>query len=167
MREWILEASITYVKVVSGPPKQESLLVGLANGVVVRIFIDNAFPIPITNQVSQIKLVDISADKTKIVLIDEHKSMFVFDTKSMAQLFHETKVESAAWNLEMDDMLAYTGQDTLYIKTREAEPSQQKLPGQVVGFKGSKIFCLSDNTMNTIDVPQSATFHSFLAKKDF
>ena len=49
VREWILESPITYVKVVSGPPKKESLLVGLKNGVVVRIFIDNAFPIPIAN----------------------------------------------------------------------------------------------------------------------
>ena len=64
-------------------------------------------------------------------------------------------------------MLAYTSADTLYIKTREADPSQQKLPGQVVGFKGSKIFCISDNAMNTIDVPQSSTFQSFLAKRDF
>ena len=60
---------------------------------------------------------------------------------------------SAAWNLEMDDMLAYTTKDTLYIKTREMPASQQKLPGFVVGFKGSKIFCLSDTAMNTIDVP--------------
>jgi intraflagellar transport protein 122 len=36
-----------------------------------------------------------------------------------------------------------------------------------VGFKGSKIFCLSDSAMNTIDVPQSSTFYRFLDKKDF
>jgi len=36
-----------------------------------------------------------------------------------------------------------------------------------VGFKGSKIFCLSDTAMNTIDVPQSSTFYRFLEKKDF
>ena len=67
----------------------------------------------------------------------------------------------------MDDMLAYTGTDTLYIKTREMPSSQQKLPGSVVGFKGSKIFCISDTAMNTIDVPQSSTFFEFLQKKDF
>lgn len=67
----------------------------------------------------------------------------------------------------MDDMLAYTGRDTLYIKTREMPPSQQRLPGYVVGFKGSKIFCLNNTTMNTIDVPQSSTFYRFLEKKDF
>ena len=151
-----------YVKVVSGPPKRESLLVGLANGVVLRIFIDNAFPIQIVNQMTSIQLVDISADKTKIVLIDEHQSMFVYEIASQQLLFHETKIQSAAWNLEMDDMLAYTGTDTLYIKTREMPSSQQKLPGSVVGFKGSKIFCISDTAMNTIDVPQSSTFFEFL-----
>jgi len=47
VREWVLEAPIKYVRVVSGPPKRESLIVALSNGVVVRIFIDNAFPIPL------------------------------------------------------------------------------------------------------------------------
>ena len=88
------------------------------------MFIDNAFPIPIANQPASIKMVDISADKTKIVLIDEHQSMFVHDVKSQQIVFKETKVKSAAWNLEMDDMLAYTSADTLFIKTREAQPSQ-------------------------------------------
>lgn len=36
-----------------------------------------------------------------------------------------------------------------------------------MGFKGAKIFCISDASMNTIDVPQSSTFHNFLEKKDF
>lgn len=30
---------------------------------------------------------------------------------------------SVAWNLEMDDMLAYTTKDTLFIKTREMPAS--------------------------------------------
>ena len=37
----------------------------------------------------------------------------------------------------------------------------------MVGLKGSKIFCLSDSAMNTIDVPQSNIFYRFLDKKDF
>jgi intraflagellar transport protein 122 len=93
--------------------------------------------------------------------------MFVYDIKSQQLLFQEVNVVSAAWNLEMDDMLAYTTKDTLYIKTREIPASQQKLPGQVVGLKGSKLFCLSDTAMNTIDVPQSNTFYRFLEKQDF
>lgn len=64
-------------------------------------------------------------------------------------------------------MFAYTGKDQLFIKCRDLPAQQQRLPGYVVGFKGSKIFCLSDNNMNTIDVPQSSTFFRFLEKKDF
>jgi len=67
----------------------------------------------------------------------------------------------------MEDMLAYTGKETLYIKTGKMPPSEQRLPGYVVGFKGSKIFCLNSNAMNTIDVPQSSTFYRFLEQKDF
>jgi intraflagellar transport protein 122 len=55
--------------------------------------------------------------------------MFVYDIKSQQLLFQEVNVVSAAWNLEMDDMLAYTTKDTLFIKTREMPASSQKLPG--------------------------------------
>jgi intraflagellar transport protein 122 len=72
VREWIMEASIRCVKVISGPVKRESMMIGLANGVVCRIFIDNAFPVPIVKQTTGVSLVDISADKQKIAVIDEH-----------------------------------------------------------------------------------------------
>ena len=47
----------------SGPPKKECLLVGLKNGSVFKIFVDNGFPIPIVKIATPIKIVDISADK--------------------------------------------------------------------------------------------------------
>lgn len=87
IREWVLEATIKYVKVVSGPPKRESLIVALSNGTVVRIFIDNAFPIPIIKQTTSINMVDISADKKKIVVIDDFQSMYVYDIASKKLLF--------------------------------------------------------------------------------
>lgn len=83
----MLEATIKYVKVVSGPPKRESLIVALSNGTVVRIFIDNAFPIPIIKQTTSINMVDISADKKKIVVIDDFQSMYVYDIASKKLLF--------------------------------------------------------------------------------
>lgn len=87
VREWIFEDTVRFVKIISGPPKQESMIVGLANGVVSRVFIDNAFPVPIVRQTTGIQMVDISADKTKIAIVDEHLSMFVYDIKSQQLLF--------------------------------------------------------------------------------
>lgn len=49
-----MDSVITYVKTVSGPPKKESLLVGLKNGTILKIFIDNGFPIPIVKQTTPI-----------------------------------------------------------------------------------------------------------------
>jgi intraflagellar transport protein 122 len=42
-----MDSNIRYVKTVSGPPKREGLLVGLKNGSVFKIFVDNGFPIPL------------------------------------------------------------------------------------------------------------------------
>jgi hypothetical protein len=41
------------------------------------------------------------------------------------------------------------------------------LQGFVVGFKASKIFCLHFVSMQTIDVPQSASMHRYLERRDF
>jgi intraflagellar transport protein 122 len=81
-REWIMDSNIRYVKVISGPPKKECLLVGLKNGSVFKIFVDNGFPIPVVKIATPIKIVDISADKQKLAIIDDHNSLFVHDIKS-------------------------------------------------------------------------------------
>jgi len=86
-REWVLDSSIRYVKTISGPPKRESLLVALKNGTVLKIFVDNAFPIPIVKQTTSIRLVDISSDKQKLAVVDDHNSLFVYDVRSQELLF--------------------------------------------------------------------------------
>jgi intraflagellar transport protein 122 len=166
-REWVFDSLIKYVKPLSGPPRRESLIVGCQDGNVYKVFIDNGFPIPVIKQTTPILVADISADRQKLAVIDDFRSLFVYDIKTQALLFQERNVSSIAWNLEVEDMLAYTGEDQLYIKCRDLPPQQQRLPGLVVGFKGSKIFCLNENNMNIIDVPQSTTFYRFLEMKDF
>jgi intraflagellar transport protein 122 len=41
---------IRYIKVIGGPPKKEGLLVGLKNGNVLKIFIENSFPVVLIKQ---------------------------------------------------------------------------------------------------------------------
>jgi intraflagellar transport protein 122 len=67
----------------------------------------------------------------------------------------------------MEEMFCFSGNGMLSIKTGSFPVHQQKLQGFVVGFKGSKIFCLHYVCMQTIDVPQSASLYRYLEKHDF
>ena len=60
-REWMLESQICYIKVVGGPPSREGMLVGLRNGQVFKIFIDNPFPILLLKQQTSVRCLDLSA----------------------------------------------------------------------------------------------------------
>jgi len=47
----------------------------------------------------------------------------------------------------MEDMLCYSGNGMLNIKTADFPVHRKKLQGYVVGFQGSKIFCLNHLSM--------------------
>jgi len=131
------------------------------------LFVDNAFPILLIKQSTPIKSVDINANREMVAVVNDFQNMFIYDSISKKLLHQETNAESVCWNLEMDEMLAYTGGGHLYIKTGDLPPSSQRMPGEVVGFKGSKIFTLFDGSMTAIDVPQSGTFYQFLQNNNF
>ena len=46
-REWILDAEITCLRVDGGPPGKEGVLVGLGDGTVQKIYVNNAFPVDV------------------------------------------------------------------------------------------------------------------------
>eukprot|EP00947_MAST-08B_sp_MAST-8B-sp1_P003615 g3615.t1 len=166
-REWVLESIIRYIKVVGGPAGREGLLVGLKNGAVLKIFVDNPFPILLIKQQSSIRCLDLSASRKKLAVVDENAMCLVYDLESKELLFQESNANSVAWNTELEDMLCFSGNNLLSIKTGTFPLHQQKLQGFVVGFNGSKIFCLHYVAMQTIDVPQSASLYRYLDNKNY
>eukprot|EP00927_Polykrikos_kofoidii_P071466 TRINITY_DN6772_c0_g1_i1.p1 TRINITY_DN6772_c0_g1~~TRINITY_DN6772_c0_g1_i1.p1 ORF type:complete len:1294 (+),score=238.21 TRINITY_DN6772_c0_g1_i1:115-3996(+) len=166
-REWNLDALIRYIKVVGGAPQREGLLVGLKNGHVLKIFVDNAFPVTLIKQATGVRCLDLSCRRKKLAVVDETSNLLVYDLDTQSLMYQEPNANSVAWNTEMEDMLAYSGNNMLCIKTGQFPPHMQKLQGFVVGFKGSKIFCLHFISMQTIDVPQSASLYRYMEKKDF
>ena len=120
---------------IGGPSGREGLLVGLKNGEVLKIFVDNSFPIPLIKQSTPIRCLDISLDKKKLAVVDDHSNLFVYDIQSQELMFQEGKANSVAWNTEMEEMIAYTGNNILSIKTSDFAPISQRLQGFVVGFK--------------------------------
>lgn len=166
-REWNLDALIRYIKVAGGAQMREGLLVGLKNGHVLKIFVDNSFPVTLIKQATAVRCLDLSCRRKKLAVVDETSNLLVYDLDTQQLMYQETNANSVAWNTEMEDMLAYSGNNMLCIKTGQFPPHMQKLQGFVVGFKGSKIFCLHYISMQTIDVPQSASLYRYIDKKDF
>jgi len=79
IREWKMESEITYLKMTEGPPKNEGLLVGLKNGEIYRIFIDNPFPIHLICHDVVISQLDISANRKKLGVVDNKNNFYMYD----------------------------------------------------------------------------------------
>ncbi|XP_045581276.1 intraflagellar transport protein 122 homolog [Procambarus clarkii] len=163
-REWQMESLIRYIKVVGGPANREGLLLGLKSGQVLKIFLDNAFPVALLKVPAAIRCLDLSSSRNKLAVVDEHSTLLVYSVNNSELLFQEPNANSVAWNTSCEEMLCFSGSNTLNIKASNFPTHQQKLQGFVVGFSGSKIFCLHIYSMSTIEVPQSAPMYQYLDK---
>eukprot|EP00879_Flechtneria_rotunda_P020074 GHRR01021110.1.p1 GENE.GHRR01021110.1~~GHRR01021110.1.p1 ORF type:complete len:1138 (+),score=467.94 GHRR01021110.1:213-3626(+) len=166
VREWLMDAVVRYLKVAGGPASKEGLLVGLKNGAVLKIFMDNAFPIPLIKHSSGIRCLDLGSTRRKLALVDETNTVVVYDLHTKEVLFEDKGANSVAWNSHYEDMLCFSGNGQLVIKTGDFPLHVQKMQGFVVGFKGCKVFCLQYVSMGTIDVPQSSSMNRYLEKGD-
>ncbi|NXD37907.1 IF122 protein, partial [Copsychus sechellarum] len=166
-REWLMESLIRYIKVIGGPPGREGLLVGLKNGQILKIFVDNALAIVLLKQATAVRCLDMSASRSKLAVVDENDTCLVYDIHTRELLFQEPNANSVAWNTQCEDMLCFSGGGYLNIKASNFPVHQQKLQGFVVGYNGSKIFCLHVFSMSAVEVPQSAPMYQYLERKMF
>lgn len=86
-REWVLESTIRYIKVVGGPGGKEGLVLGLKNGQVWKIFLDNAFPILLLTVNAAIRCLDLSSEREKIAVVDDNGLCQVFNVNTGDLLF--------------------------------------------------------------------------------
>ncbi|GAB6027580.1 hypothetical protein CHUAL_001823 [Chamberlinius hualienensis] len=163
-RAWMMESLIRYIKVIGGPPGREGLLIGLKNGHIYKIFLDNPFPVLLTKISAAVRCLDLSSSKTKLAVVDEQSICSVYDLKTKELIFQEPNANSVAWNAFYEDMLCFTGNGLLSIKVKDFPVYQQKLQGFVVGFCGSKVFCLHVYAMATVEIPQSAAIFQYLER---
>ncbi|XP_063518689.1 intraflagellar transport protein 122 homolog isoform X5 [Pongo pygmaeus] len=94
-----------------------------------------------------------SASRKKLAMVDENDTCLVYDIDTKELLFQEPNANSVAWNTPCEDMLCFLGGGYLNIKASTFPVHQQKLQGFVVGYSGSKIFCLHV-FISAVEVPQ-------------
>ena len=121
IREWMLEAIIRYIRVVGGPSGREGLLVGLKNGAVFKIFIDNRFPVRLIKHGAPVRCLDLSASRKKLAVVDENSKVFIYDLATQNVLFEDVNANSVAWNTDMEDMVCYSSVTAQQQTTNSSE----------------------------------------------
>ncbi|KAA6424241.1 MAG: intraflagellar transport protein [Trebouxia sp. A1-2] len=137
------------------------------DGQVVTIYVDNPFPMPVVKHHTSIRCLDLSSSRGKLAVVDDNNTVQVYSMQSKALLSQDKNANSVAWNTEFEDMLCFSGGGKLSTKTASFPLHQQKMQGFVVGFKGSQVFCLHYNSMQALEVPQSASMQGYLAAQDW
>ncbi|XP_058792241.1 intraflagellar transport protein 122 homolog [Phymastichus coffea] len=166
-REWILDDPVCYIKVIGGPPSRERLLVGLRNGQVMEIYLDNPFPSLLAKIDGAIRCLDVSSMKEKLAVVNDQGVLSVFDiyNDNKLQEFHD--VTSVAFNSAFEDMICFSGQDYLAIKVAHFPEYKQKFSGVVVGLNGSKMYCLHGSSIVTMEIPLSSSMYRYLEAEIF
>jgi len=85
VREWKMESDISYLKMTEGPPHKEGPLVGLKNGEIYRIFIDNPFPIHLINHDVTVSQLDLSANRKRLAVVDNKNNFYMYDIQTKEQ----------------------------------------------------------------------------------
>ena len=99
---------------------------GLTNGQVLKIFIDNSFPILLYRASSAVVKCDINVSKKKLAVLDLYKNLVGYDLITQTQLFQEVNISSFSWNSDLEDSLAFSSNGIISIKTGNLPPLTQK-----------------------------------------
>ena len=147
---------------VGGPAKREHILVGQKSGEVLKIFINNSFPISLYKSSSAVTGCSLNLNKKRLAVIDLNNTMVIYDLVTQVQLHQENGINSCVWNADLEDTIAYTGMGQLFIKTGNMPAFSQKTEAKVLGFNGFQLFVLKDDKITLMDVSQTSTLVKFI-----
>ncbi|KAL3283924.1 hypothetical protein HHI36_018092 [Cryptolaemus montrouzieri] len=164
-KEWNFTSFIRYIKNAGGPPGREALILGLKNGQVWEVHLDNLHPLLKVKINNPIRCLDLTWSREKLAVVDDSGICQVFNAQDGSLLYQEPDVNSVAFNIHYEDMIAFSGNNSLSIKVSNFSPFRQKVVGFVVGLSGSKAFCLNGQTMSILELPLSAPMYQYIDRK--
>lgn len=131
------------------------------------VHLDNIHPLLKVTVNDGIRCLDLSQQRDKLAVVDETGLLQVFYSNTGDLYFQEPNSNSVAFNTLYEDMIAFSGNNTLAIKVLDFPAHRQKLSGFVVGLSGAKLFCLNGSSMVTLELPLSAPMYQYIDKKMF
>ena len=132
-----------------------------------KIFIDNSFPILLYRASSAVVKCDINVSKKKLAVLDLYKNLVGYDLITQTQLFQEVNINSFSWNSDLEDSLAFSSNGIISIKTGNLPPLTQKSEASIIGFEGFQLFVIKNDNISVMDVSQSSTLLKYIEKKEY
>ena len=74
------------------------------------------------------KWLDMKYYETKLAIVDENSTCQIFDINTKKLLYQEPNANSVSWNTQCEDILCYSGNNTMSIKANGFPPHQQVFP---------------------------------------
>jgi intraflagellar transport protein 122 len=193
-RLWKLESEVLYMMVDGGQDGKEGVLIGLANGKVMKFFVDEAFPVEFAQRKYGIIYTAQNVYRTLIATIDTNHQLVISEVSTQEVIFSVNDVLAACFNTEMEDLMAITHMNNAISvisglisidqasmmggsmksissgsgkKTTNPELEEQHLLGKVVGFSGQKIYSTQRGVLTSIDIPQEKNIAKALEISDY
>lgn len=184
---WELESPARCMCNDGGPEGHEGIILGLASGAIIKIFIDNPFPLELTKRQLGVIQLDINIFRSIIASVDINYVLNITDLHSQEILFTAQNIMSVSFNTEVEDLICITGIDSSISVISGAksastsfedsfsggkkanhhiEIQEQHIAGIALGFRGQKIFCLHRGVISPVDVPQGVNMQRALDNDD-
>ena len=181
VRTWRMDTTIRYMKVDGGMEGREGVLVTLDSGLILKVFIDNPFPVEIGKRDAPVICVDLSLRRDKLATVDTNKMLIVTRIKTQEALLVYRGAIAVCFNTEVDDMLCYTGESSIFVVSgiglgsgmsdgnevpQAADPLEQHVAGLAIGFHGQRVHCLYKGSIISLDIPQGSNMLRLLDRGD-
>lgn len=167
-REWSFETDVKYLRVLGGAPKREGVICGLRSGEIMILYLDNQFPVMIYTHEIGVRSLDINFSRNKLAIIDDNYDLTLVDLVTKSVIWRDVKAKSIAYNSELENMISYSYEGNVYIKTSDFPPISEKMSGVIVGFRGTKVFMLqTGNNVSILDISNSQSIMKYAEKKEF
>ena len=176
IRVWRMDATVNYLKVDGGLNGREGLLVGLTNGSIEKIYIDNPFPIHLGNRNSKIMFLENNLYRQTLASVDNDQNLEIMDISTQKILYQASNVVSVAFNEDVSDMFTYTTTDeeclvvsgiSVGVNMNSIDPQKIPYSGPILACKGQRIFCLSKDGLDKVDIAMSIFITKALRTNDF